>query len=84
MIAGAEMTNTGLQKSVKAVNTQKEIAKVAGVSHDTIAKVEKIEQQAERLQTMAKNQEAVQSAMAKAKEKCWLASKLQTVPDICP
>ena len=46
LIAGAEMTNTGLQKSVKAVNTQKEIAKVAGVSHDTIAKVEKIKQQA--------------------------------------
>lgn len=44
LVAGAEMTNTGLQKSVKAVNTQKEIAKVAGVSHDTIAKVEKIEQ----------------------------------------
>lgn len=33
---GAEMTNTGLQKSVKAVNTQKELAKTAGVSHDTI------------------------------------------------
>lgn len=40
---GADMTNTGLQNSVKAVNTQQEIAKAAGVSHDTIAKVEKIE-----------------------------------------
>lgn len=40
---GADITNTGLQNSVKAVNTQKELAKVAGVSHDTIAKVEKIE-----------------------------------------
>lgn len=40
---GAEMTNTGLQKSVKAVDTQKELAAAAGVSHDTIAKVEKIE-----------------------------------------
>lgn len=39
----AEMTNTGLQKSVKAVNTQKELAAIAGVSHDTIAKVERIE-----------------------------------------
>lgn len=46
MVAGADMTNTGLQKSVKAVNTQQEIAKAAGVSHDTIAKVEKIEAQA--------------------------------------
>lgn len=36
------------QKSVEAkpVDTQKEIAKAAGVSHDTIAKVEKIERQA--------------------------------------
>jgi hypothetical protein len=31
----AEMTNTGLQTSVKAVNTQKELAAIAGVSHDT-------------------------------------------------
>jgi DNA-binding XRE family transcriptional regulator len=37
----------GCQKSDKAVvDTKKEIAKAAGVSHDTIAKVEKIEQQA--------------------------------------
>lgn len=43
---GAEITNTGLQKSVKAVNTQKELARVAGVSHDTIAKVEKIQAKA--------------------------------------
>lgn len=40
---GAEITNTGSQKSVKAVDTQKELAAAAGVSHDTIAKVEKIE-----------------------------------------
>lgn len=31
------------QKSVKGIDTQKELAKVAGVSHDTIHKVEKIE-----------------------------------------
>lgn len=31
------------QKSVKSTDTQKELAKVAGVSHDTISKVEKIE-----------------------------------------
>ena len=40
---GAEKTNTGSQISVKAVDTQKEIAKIAGVSHDTVAKVKKIE-----------------------------------------
>ena len=34
------------QKSDKQIDTKKELAKVAGVSHDTIAKVEKIEQKA--------------------------------------
>lgn len=34
------------QKSVKPIDTQKEIAKIAGVSHDTIAKVEHIENEA--------------------------------------
>lgn len=35
------------QKSVKPpIDTQKEIAKAAGVSHDTIAKVEKIQAKA--------------------------------------
>lgn len=43
---GAEKTNTGLQKSVKAINTQKEIADQAGVSHDTISKVERIQKDA--------------------------------------
>lgn len=35
-----------LQKSVKPIDTQKEVAKLAGVSHDTIAKVERIEREA--------------------------------------
>ena len=35
--------NEPLQKSVNPVNTQKELAKTAGVSHDTIHKVEVIE-----------------------------------------
>ena len=39
-------TDQGYQKSDKAVHTLPEIAKVAGVSHDTIAKVEKIEKAA--------------------------------------
>ena len=34
------------QKSVKSVDTQKELAKIAGVSHDTIHKVEVIERKA--------------------------------------
>lgn len=39
-------TEQGYQKSDKAVDTKKEIAKLAGVSHDTIHKVEKIEKDA--------------------------------------
>lgn len=40
------MSASAFQKSEKQVNTAKELAKAAGVSHDTIAKVEKIERQA--------------------------------------
>jgi len=38
----------GCQKSdkVKPIDTKQELAKVAGVSHDTIAKVERIEEEA--------------------------------------
>lgn len=36
----------GLQNSAKAVDTRQELAKIAGVSHDTIAKVEHIEEKA--------------------------------------
>ena len=35
-----------MQNSAKAVDTRQELAKVAGVSHDTIAKVETIEEKA--------------------------------------
>ena len=34
------------QKSDKSIDTKKELAAAAGVSHDTIAKVERIEKQA--------------------------------------
>lgn len=46
---GAKITNTGSQISVnpiKKIDTQKELAEIAGVSHDTIAKVETIENSA--------------------------------------
>ena len=42
----ATHTEQGYQKSDKAVNTAKEVAKLAGVSHDTIHRVEVIEQRA--------------------------------------
>ena len=42
-VLGAEMTNTGLEISPKAVNTRQEIATIAGISDNTISKIEKIE-----------------------------------------
>ena len=42
----ATHSEQGYQKSDKATHTAKELAKVAGVSHDTINKVEKIEEKA--------------------------------------
>ena len=42
----ATHTEQGYQNSDKAVHTTKELAKAAGVSHDTIHKVEKIQQKA--------------------------------------
>lgn len=45
--AGSESEDNFLQKSVKSpINVQKELAKAAGVSHDTIHKVEVIEEKA--------------------------------------
>ena len=41
-----KQNKTVSQKSVERIDTQKELAKAAGVSHDTIAKVEKIEKTA--------------------------------------
>lgn len=41
-----KQNSTVSQKSVERIDTQKELARAAGVSHDTIAKVEKIEKTA--------------------------------------
>jgi phage N-6-adenine-methyltransferase len=38
--------STEICENVKPIDTQKELAKIAGVSHDTIAKVERIEEEA--------------------------------------
>ena len=49
--AGSESEDNFLQKSVKSpINVQKELAKAAGVSHDTIHKVEVIEEKAAPIQ----------------------------------
>lgn len=45
-LQGLKQNSTVSQKSVERIDTQKELATVAGVSHDTIAKVEKIETEA--------------------------------------
>jgi DNA modification methylase len=43
---GGKISQEGLQISAKAVDTRKELAKIAKVSHDTIAKVKKINEKA--------------------------------------
>lgn len=64
------MTNTGCQISDKAsIDTKKEIAKMAGVSHDTIAKVKKIEAAAtpEVKEKLRKNEITINQAYNKIK-----------------
>ena len=46
LIKGGKVSQEGLQISAKAIDTRKELSKVANVSHDTIAKVKKIQAQA--------------------------------------
>ncbi len=46
LIKGGEISQEGLQISAKAVDTRKELSKIANVSHDTIAKVKKIQEKA--------------------------------------
>ena len=43
---GGKISQEGLQISAKAVDTRNELSKVAAVSHDTIAKVKKIQEKA--------------------------------------
>ena len=46
LVKGGKISQEGLQISAKAVDTRKELSKVAAVSHDTIAKVKKIQEKA--------------------------------------
>jgi len=46
LIKGGKVSQEGLQISAKAIDTRKELSKVANVSHDTIAKVKKIQAEA--------------------------------------
>jgi 16S rRNA G966 N2-methylase RsmD len=46
LIKGGKVSQEGLQISAKAIDTRKELSKVASVSHDTIAKVKKIQEKA--------------------------------------
>jgi transcriptional regulator with XRE-family HTH domain len=42
MQAGGNLQGVGRQKSDNPIDTKKEIAKIAGVSHDTVNKYERI------------------------------------------
>jgi DNA modification methylase len=61
---------TGCQIPDKAIDTKKELAKIAGVSHDTIAKVQKIEEKAteEQKEKIKKGQETINSIYKEIKK----------------
>lgn len=63
-------TEQGYQKSDKAVNTNKELAKVAGVSHDTIHKVDVIEKKApeEIKQQLSRGEVSINKAYNQVRE----------------
>lgn len=46
LVEGGKISQEGCQISDKAIDTKKELSKVANVSHDTIAKVKKIQEKA--------------------------------------
>lgn len=64
-------TEQGYQKSDKAVSTNKELAKVAGVSHDTIHKVETIEAKASEpvKQQVRSGEKSINQAYLEIKDK---------------
>lgn len=43
---GCQTSDKAIEKEIEPIDTKKEIAKIAGTSHDTIAKVKKIEEKA--------------------------------------
>lgn len=61
---GLSQKSAEVQTMIKPINTREEIAKAAGVSHDTIAKVEKIESEAPQpvIEASRKNELSVNAA----------------------
>jgi N6-adenosine-specific RNA methylase IME4 len=72
------------QKSGKAVHTDKELAKIAGVSHDTIFKVNKIEQKGseEVKKALAKGEISINEAHKKIKAEETRQARVDTIVEI--
>ena len=73
-----------IQKSGKAVNTDKELAKIAGVSHDTISKVSKIEEKGseEVKKALAKGEISINEAYKKIKAEETRQARVNTIVEI--
>ena len=72
------------QKSGKAVHTDKELAKLAGVSHDTIFKVNKIEEKGseEVKKSLAKGEISINEAHKKIKAEETRQARVDTIVEI--
>lgn len=79
--------STEICENVAPIDTQKEIAKVAGVSHDTIAKVERIEEEAPKqiIEASRRGDISVNSAYQVTKlepeEQCEIARRLEHIEE---
>lgn len=81
---GCQISDKAIEDKIEPVDTKKEIAKIAGTSHDTIAKVKKIEEKApEEVKEKVKNGEmSINQAYGYAKTYEYLENEIENkVPE---
>lgn len=76
---GCQISDKAIENKIEPVDTKKEIAKIAGTSHDTIAKVKKIEEKApEEVKEKVKNGEmSINQAYGYAKTYEYLENEIE-------
>ena len=84
LIKGGKVSQEGLQISAKAIDTRKELSKVANVSHDTIAKVKKIQAQAseEVKAKLSTGEVSINSAYQEIKKEEKKKNRLEKIEEI--
>ncbi|MCI8486352.1 MAG: hypothetical protein HFJ20_04545 [Clostridia bacterium] len=77
---GCQISDKAIENKIEPVDTKKEIAKIAGTSHDTIAKVKKIEEKApEEVKEKVKNGEmSINQAYGYAKTYEYLENEIES------